>query len=61
MTGIQTVPANMPVNPGTVLTVTCEKGYNIGGSEITCNTFLYEDFSYSKKPECIDVATFGKS
>ena len=33
----------------------------MGSSEITCNTFLYGNFTYSETPQCVDLELFGKS
>ena len=42
-----------PVNTGTTITVSCQEGYiNTGSSVVTCNTYLYQDFDYERKPYC---------
>ena len=60
ITGVSTEPAYLPVDPGTIVSVTCNKGFNTGDSVITCNSFLYEDFGYINKRACVQISSFGK-
>ena len=49
-----------PVDTGTTITVSCQKGYiNTGSKIVTCNTYLYQDFQYDREPNC--NATVGKN
>ena len=42
-----------PVETGAILPVSCQEGYiNTGSKIVTCNTYLYQDFHYDKKPDC---------
>ena len=51
--------AQFPIDNGTTITVSCEEGYiNSGSDEVTCNTYLYQDFKYGTKTLC---STVGKS
>ena len=53
--------AQFPIDNGTTITVSCEDGYidSDGGSgEVTCDTYLYQDFEYATKTKCSSV---GKS
>ena len=46
--------SEFPVSHGETLAVSCQEDYNNTGSdEITCNTYLYNDFSYTLEPLCI--------
>ena len=52
-TGVVT-DTDFPISHGTTLNVSCQEGYNnIGSDEITCNTYLYTDFTYTLEPWCI--------
>ena len=52
-TGVKT-ETEFPVDTGTTITVSCQEGYiNTGSSVVTCNTYLYQDFGYKKKPKCL--------
>ena len=56
-TGVKT-ETEFPVDTGTTITVSCQEGYiNTGSSVVTCNTYLYQDFQYKIKPQCL----LGKS
>ena len=53
--------AQFPIDNGTTITVSCEERYidSDGGSgDVTCNTYLYQDFEYATKTKCSRV---GKS
>ena len=51
-TGVKT-ETEFPVDTGTTITVSCQEGYiNTGSSVVTCNTYLYQDLEYKKKPKC---------
>ena len=42
-----------PVDLGTKITVSCGEGYiNTGNKLVACNTYLYQDFQYERKPSC---------
>ena len=44
-----------PVGQGTTITVSCQAGDIISGSDVvTCNTYLYQDLQYTTKPSCIE-------
>ena len=46
--------SEFPVSDDTTLAVSCKEGYNNAGSDqITCNTYLYNDYSYTSEPHCI--------
>ena len=48
-----TTESTFPIAHNTVLDVSCQEGYKNDGSDvITCNTFLYDDYSYATKPHC---------
>ena len=52
-TGVLT-DAEFPVSRNTTLTVSCVEGYkNIGSDVITCDTFPYDDFSFTVEPQCL--------
>ena len=52
-TGIKT-ETEFPVDTGTTITVSCQEGYiNTGSKRVTCNTYLYQDLQYKRKPRCL--------
>ena len=52
---ILTTNSTFPVEEGAEVWVEClEYGYtNTGDSLLTCNTLLFEDFSYNTPPHCV--------
>ena len=50
--------AKFPVDPGTVVEVTCSDSgaLNRGSSEVTCT--WGNVFTYSKEPFCVDIGKF---
>ena len=51
-TGVKT-ETEFPVDTDTTITVSCQEGYiNTGSSVVTCNTYLYQDFEFARKPQC---------
>ena len=56
-TGV-TTESEFSVSHGITLNVSCQEGYkNTGSDVITCNTYFYDDYSYTFEPRCI----LGKS
>ena len=48
------ITTKFPVDHGSTITVSCQAGYtNIGSKVVTCNSYLYQDFEYDSKPECV--------
>ena len=49
-----TTESEFPISHGTALNVSCQEDYkNTGSDVITCNTYLYDDYSYRVEPQCV--------
>ena len=57
-----TTASTFPIPHNTTLAVSCQEGYTNSGSDvITCNTFLYGDYSYTTEPNCKIEGTVPQS
>ena len=49
-----TTETEFPISHNTTLVVSCQEHYkNTGSDVITCNTYLYGDYSYTLEPQCV--------
>ena len=49
-----TTETEFPISHGTTIAVSCQEDYkNTGSDVLTCNTYLYDDYSYTVEPQCV--------
>ena len=49
-----TTGSEFPISHDTTLAVSCQEDYkNTGSDVLTCNTYLYDDYSYTLEPQCV--------